>query len=117
MTTLIGIKSQIHWFQINLKRKYFVTKLIVGLRMEIRRQKWQTGLTPYTSQTPIRVNAENGDMNPQDRCGEPYAVRQGQTPTFSCHAETPSQYVVLTLKPLFEAGIQVCDVQIFGRYS
>lgn len=48
-------------------------------------------------------------------CGDPYVISKGKSPVFPCYFDFPSRYVIFTLQPTSIYGIQLCEVQVFGK--
>lgn len=109
-------RSQVHWFQVDLKGEYFVTEIVLWLREGPSRQSWQSGLTTYVSNTPMGLErSAKVPVVPGNRCGERYTLSQGKGPVFPCYFDFPTQYVILTLKPTADAGLQLCEMTVFGK--
>ena len=117
-STALNARQQ-HWFQIDLKRDYFITEIALWLREGEFRRKWQTGLTVYVSNTSVTTS--NGYVLPaslSSRCGVPYKTTQGKHPVFPCYFDHASRYVILSLQRQHGDGIlQLCEVQVFGKLA
>jgi hypothetical protein len=103
----LSILQRQHWFQIDLKRQYFITEIALWLPSDRLQRERQTGLTVFVSNT----TASSSRVSPEVRCGGLYRRPANKNPVFPCYFEYATRYVIVKKSG---HGIQLCEVQVFA---